>query len=113
VKNLKEDTLKMDQRLAGLDAFLENIGGVITAEECKTLILQKHNTLVQQELLKYLNAEKRKLVAGIEKLWDKYAVPAQTLERQRQESLEKLNTFLTQLNYLEASEAVFPTDLPR
>lgn len=104
VKNLKEDTLKMDQRLAGLDAFLESIGGVITAEECKTLILQKHNTLVQRELLKYLNAEKRKLVAGIEKLWDKYAVPAQNLESQRQESLDQLNAFLTQLNYLDASE---------
>lgn len=100
IKNLKEDNDKMKERMAGLDAFLEGIGGVITAEECKTLILQKHNSLVQQELMKYLNAEKRRLIAGIEKLWDKYAVPSQQLEIQRQGSLDKLNAFLTELDYL-------------
>jgi type I restriction enzyme M protein len=100
VKNLKADTLKMELKLGGLDAFLESIGGVITASECKTLILQKHNDLVQQELLKYLNAEKRRLVAGLEKLWDKYAVPAQTLETKRGESLDRLNVFLRELKYL-------------
>lgn len=99
LKALKGDTLKMDEKLNGLDAFLASIGGVITTEECKTLILQKHNNLVQQELLKYLNAEKRKLVAGIEKLWDKYAVPSKTLEGKRQDSLNKLNKFLTELKY--------------
>lgn len=100
IKNLKEDNDKMKERMAGLDAFLEGIGGVITAEECKTLILQKHNSLVQQELMKYLNAEKRRLIAGIEKLWDKYAVPSQQLEIQRQGSLDKLNVFLEELDYL-------------
>ena len=68
LKALQSDSLKMEERLKGLDAFLESIGGIITPEECKTLILQKHNSLVQQELLKYLNAEKRALIAGIEKL---------------------------------------------
>lgn len=97
---LISDELKMQEKLDGLDAFLESIGGVITAEECKILILQKHNNLIQQELQKYLNAEKRKLIAGIEKLWDKYAVHAQSLEKTRQESLNKLNTFLTDLKYL-------------
>jgi type I restriction enzyme M protein len=100
LKALQADTLKMDEKLNGLDAFLASIGGVITTKECKTLILQKHNNLVQQELLKYLNAEKRKLVAGIEKLWDKYAVPSQILEGKRQDSLNVLNKFLKGLNYL-------------
>ncbi len=97
---LQADIATMKEKLHGLDAFLESIGGVITPAECKTLILQKHNSLVQQELLKYLNAEKRKLIAGIEKLWDKYAVPSERLESERQQSLTKLHTFLTQLNYL-------------
>ena len=100
VKNLKEDNDKIKERMDGLDGFLESIGGVITTEECKTLILQKHNSLVQQELMKYLNAEKRRLIAGIEKLWDKYAVPSQQLEIQRQGSLDKLNVFLKELDYL-------------
>lgn len=98
--SLKADSLKMEEKLNGLDSFLESIGGVITSEECKTLILQKHNSLVQQELQKYLNAEKRTLIAGIEKLWDKYKVTSQNLENKRQESLDKLNRFLTELRYL-------------
>ncbi|MBU0763738.1 MAG: type I restriction-modification system subunit M [Bacteroidetes bacterium] len=100
LKALQADSLKMKEKLKGLDAFLESIGGIITPEECKTLILQKHNSLVQQELLKYLNAEKRALIAGIEKLWDKYKVTSQNIENKRQDSLDKLNQFLTDLKYL-------------
>ena len=100
LNKLKADSLKMEDNLKGLDDFLENIGGVITPEECKILILQKHNQLVQQELLKYLNAEKRALIAGIEKLWDKYKVTSQDLENKRKDSLDKLNKFLTELKYL-------------
>ncbi|MBI5192604.1 MAG: type I restriction-modification system subunit M [Nitrospirae bacterium] len=100
VKSINEDNNKIKERMTGLDDFLKSIGGVITSEECKTLILQKHNSLVQQELMKYLNAEKRRLIAGIEKLWDKYAVPSQQLEAQRQGSLDKLNVFLKELDYL-------------
>lgn len=94
------DNRKINEDLNGLDKFLKSIGGVITSEECKTLILQKHNNLVQQVLMKYLSSEKRKLIAGIEKLWDKYAIPSETLETERHKTLKKLNQFLTQLNYL-------------
>lgn len=100
LKALQADSMKMEKKLKGLDAFLESIGGIITPEECKTLILQKHNSLVQQELLKYLNSEKRGLIAGIEKLWDKYKVTSQQLENNRKDSLDKLNRFLTELKYL-------------
>ncbi|HPO56492.1 MAG TPA: type I restriction-modification system subunit M [Ignavibacteriaceae bacterium] len=100
LKALQSDSMKMKEKLKGLDAFLESIGGIITPEECKTLILQKHNSLVQQELLKYLNAEKRALIADVEKLWDKYKVTSQQLENKRKDSLDKLNQFLTELKYL-------------
>ena len=50
--------------------------------------------------MKYLNSEKRKLIVGIEKLWDKYAVPSQYLENERQQTIKKLHKFLTNLNYL-------------
>ena len=100
MKMVTADNLKIEKILKGLDAFLEKIGGIITSEECKTLILQKHNSLVQQELHKYLNAEKRKLIAGNEKLWDKYALQVEVLEKERAEALNKLNIFLKELNYL-------------
>lgn len=97
---IENDIKKAKETLAGLDTFLASIGGVITAEECKELTLQKHNRLVQLELAKYLNAEKRALISGVEKLHDKYAVPAAQIEQQRAETLDTLNQFLTELNYL-------------
>jgi type I restriction enzyme M protein len=100
LKSLIEDNVKIIVRFDGLDEYLKSIGGVITPEECKTHILQKHNSLIQQELMKYLNAEKRKLIAGIEDLWDKYAVPSKTLENERQRTLKQLDTFFTELKYL-------------
>jgi type I restriction enzyme M protein len=100
IKKCTETITKIQERMAGLEAFLASIGGIITDEEAKTLILQKHNNRVQQELMKYLNAEKRKLIAGIEKLWDKYAVSSEKLELDRTVSLKELNGFLTELNYL-------------
>lgn len=100
IKKCVDSISGIQKRMAGLEAFLAGIGGIITDEEAKSLILQKHNNLIQQELLKYLNAEKRKLIAGIEKLWDKYAVSAQQLENDRSETLNELNEFLTELNYL-------------
>ena len=100
ISALEADNIKIEERINGLDNFLEGIGGIITEDECKTLVLQKHNNLVQDELLKYLNAEKRKLIGGVEKLWDKYAVPSKFLEAEREITLKRLDVFLTQLNYL-------------
>ena len=40
------------------------------------------------------------MIGGIEKLWDKYAVPARVLESERAATLDKLNGFLSELNYL-------------
>ena len=100
LKALKADSLKMEAKIKGLDVYLESIGGVITKSECKTLVLQKHNKLVKDELSKYLNAENRKVIRGVEKLWDKYATSAHSLEKRREDSLNTLNSSLTKLNYL-------------
>jgi type I restriction enzyme M protein len=100
IKKCNESLEMIRSRIKGLNAFLESIGGIISEEDCKMLILQKHNHLVEAELLKYLNAGKRKLIAGIEKLWDKYAVSSQELEKERIGTLASLNEYLIGLNYL-------------
>ena len=100
LKGLKADNEKIQVDLNELDSFLVSIGGVITVEECQNLILQKHNNLVQQELMKYLNAEKRELIGGIEKLWNKYAVSSKVLDAERTNSLIDLNRYFIDLNYL-------------
>ena len=99
-KNLQTDIRTLEFKLKYFDLWLKDVGGKITQVECKTLILQKHNNLVNQELNKYLNVEKRKLIAGLEKLWDKYAVSSQELERERAVALGELNGLLAKLNYL-------------
>jgi len=75
------------------------IGQPITNEEARDLILQKHHDLMQEQLDRYLNREKCTLVALVEKLWDKYAVSRNGLEKDRDDVLTKLNEFLTALNY--------------
>jgi type I restriction enzyme M protein len=76
------------------------IGGPLTTEQAKELILQKLYDWVREQLTRYLNGAKRTLIALVEKLWDKYAVSSQELEAQRSQTLGELNEFLVKLGYL-------------
>ncbi|MDM8549789.1 type I restriction-modification system subunit M [Desulfobacterales bacterium HSG2] len=95
-----KDKRTLTKKLKGLDKLLKDIGGMITDEEAKRLILRKHYDLVNSELTRYLNTEKRNLIAIFENLWDKYAVSARDLEGERDGTMGELNRFLTELNYL-------------
>ncbi len=55
---------------------------------------------MSSELNRYLNAEKRGLIAVVENLWDKYAVSSRELESERGETLNTLDGFLKGLGYL-------------
>jgi type I restriction enzyme M protein len=103
INDIKADIAKMEATLDGLDAFLESIGGVITDSECRELILQKHHDFVQFELTQYLNAELRKVVAGFEGLFDKYAVSLQQLDQTRGKAAKSLSKFLSELGYIEGA----------
>jgi type I restriction enzyme M protein len=87
-------------KLYSIDALLEQIGGMITSEESQKLILKKHFDIINDQLQRYLNAEKRALVAAYENLFDKYYTSAQAIEEKRETTMAELNDFLTQLNYL-------------
>ena len=91
----------METRLARVDAILTSIGGKLTEEEAKTLILTKMYDVAGHELNRYLNAEKRQFMQVIENLWDKYAVSSRTLESARSETLKTLNGFFHRLGYLQ------------
>jgi type I restriction enzyme M protein len=97
---LKKDKTILEERIAKTDAILSAIGGQITEEDARRLILKKLYDIAANELNRYLNAEKRNLTAGVEKLWDKYAVPSRELEQERSETLKTLNSFLEGLGYL-------------
>lgn len=100
IAGLTKDKEALEKRLTGIDGLLVAIGGPLTIEEAKGLILQKLYDWVRGQLTRYLNGAKRALIALVEKLWDKYAVSSQELEAEREETLAELNEFLSKLGYL-------------
>jgi type I restriction enzyme M protein len=98
---LNKDKAALKARLAKTDGILTAIGGKLTAAEARELILKKLYNLVSNELNRYLNAEKRRLIAVVENLWDKYAVSSRELENQRVVTLKTLDGFLKGLGYIE------------
>ncbi|MCD4841681.1 MAG: type I restriction-modification system subunit M N-terminal domain-containing protein [Methanosarcinales archaeon] len=99
---LHKDKAVLEARLAKTDGILTAIGGQLTEEESRQLILKKLYDLANHELNRYLNAEKRGLVQVVEKLWDKYAVSTRELESERTQTLKELDGFLGRLGYLGA-----------
>jgi type I restriction enzyme M protein len=95
-----KDSGILQTKLDSIDALLEAIGGMITTEESQKLILKKHFDIINDQLQRYLNAEKRSLIAAYENLFDKYYTSAQAIEQKRESTMKELNDFLTQLNYL-------------
>jgi len=100
LNELKKEREFLKQRRGSLESLLDEMGGLIIEEEIQDLILKKHFDLVNDELHRYLNAEKRTLITDYEHLWGKYAVPANELENERKNTQSKLNEFLTALEYL-------------
>jgi len=97
---LKNQTI-IQAKLDSLDNILEEIGGMISTEEAQKLILKKHFDIINNQLQRYLSAEKRALISAYENLWDKYAVSAQSIEEKRTETMTELNEFLTALKYMD------------
>lgn len=100
IKALEKDKKILEERLGNVDELMKAIGQEITPEECKTLILRKLHDLVDAELARYLNAEKRALIHIVENFWDKYAKSSTILEGDRQTTLKALDESFTRLGYL-------------
>jgi type I restriction enzyme M protein len=98
---LNKDKVALKARLAKTDGILSAIGGQLTEAEARELILKKLYDLVNNELNRYLNSEKRRLIAMVENLWDKYAVSSRELESRWAETLKTLDEFLKGLGYFE------------
>ena len=74
-------------KLNRLDSLLEEIGGIITTEQAQMLILKKHFDIINNQLQRYLNAEKRTLISAYENLFDKYYTSAQSIEQSRNKTM--------------------------
>jgi type I restriction enzyme M protein len=100
INALNKDKKALEIKLSYPEGLLTEIGGQLRDEEAKKLILKKLYDWVSEQLTRYLNGEKRGLVAKVENLWDKYAVSSQEMEAQREQTLGELNEFLSKLRYL-------------
>lgn len=97
---LQKDKAALKARIARTDALLAEISGQLKDEEAKRLILKKLYDIAGRELDRYLSAEKRAMIQGVENLWNKYAISSLKLEQQRESTFEELNGFLKGLGYL-------------
>lgn len=98
---LRKDQAALTARIQRADQVLADMGGQLTDEQAKTLVLKKLHDLATAELHRYLNAEKRQLIAALENLWTKYAVSSRTLEAERSKTLQTLDAFMAGLGYLQ------------
>jgi type I restriction enzyme M protein len=98
---LSKGITALQNRLDSLDKVVEEIDGVITEEEAKELILQKHHDLVNEQLSRYLNAEQRQLFSRLENIFDRYKVSLDHIIKSRNKKLDALNNFFSTLNYVE------------
>jgi type I restriction enzyme M protein len=97
---LQKDKTALQARISKTDALVASIGGQLTEAEAKTLVLKKLYDLANQELTRYLNAEKRCLVQVVDNLWDKYATSSRALESERTKTLKVLDGLLIGLGYV-------------
>ena len=63
------------------------------------MILKKLHDVIAEELRRYLNAEKKRIIGIFEKFWDKYRVSMAEITKERDKAAIRLNDFLKQLNY--------------
>lgn len=99
IKAINKDKEILAARISQTDALLAEIGGQLSEEEARRIILKKIYDVARKELERYMNAEKRSLVWVVDNLWDKYAVSRQKLETDREATLETLDNFLVRLGY--------------
>jgi len=98
-KALAEDVATLKGAIARYHALVEDIGGMITTEEARELILQKHHDLVAGCLQRYVQAEERALFGIFENLFAKYSTSSKVMEGARKVTLDELREFLAKLGY--------------
>jgi type I restriction enzyme M protein len=100
INALNRDRVALELRLDRIEGLLKEIGGQLTEDEAKRLILKKIYDLVNNELNRYLSAAKRTLVLAVENMWDKYAVSSRDLEEERSETMKALDVLFNGLRYM-------------
>lgn len=99
INALKKDRATLEARISRTDEVLAEIGGSLTEDEARRVVLEKIYDIAHRELRRYLDEEIRTLILGIEHLWEKYAISSRELEMERAETLAGLGVVLDKLGY--------------
>jgi len=98
-KELKDSRKLLKEIQSELEQKIKNKRQNFKGDEAKKAILKKLYDSIANEMQRYLNAEKKRIVAIFEKLWDKYKVSIAEIDKQRSCSVKKLNGILDSLKY--------------
>jgi len=98
-KALATDIATLENKVSAIGILFKQIGGMITTEQARNLILQKHHNLVSEHLGRYRQAEERKLFVLFETLFSKYAISLDKLDNNRTRMLTAINGFIAKLGY--------------
>ena len=98
-KELATDVATLRAKITKTYALMQAMGGRITVEESRAVILQKHHDLVAVQLQRYVQTEERSLFRIFENLFAKYATSAQALESEREATLVEIDESLGALGY--------------
>jgi type I restriction enzyme M protein len=81
------------------DELVQSARLKISINEAREVIIERLRQTLLDIYQAYLRADQRACVKAIENLWGKYAVTAKTIEADRDEAAEQLQTFLVELGY--------------
>ncbi len=98
-RELKKLRKKLKDKEQGLEEKTKRKRESLSEEETKELLLDKFYNLINEQLTRYLNTEKKEIIKIFENLWDKYKVSLLELNEERNREVKKLNEFLENLGY--------------
>lgn len=98
---LQKEVVKIQHVLRCYDSTMQSIGGQITEDETRTLILQKHYNIIEDQLNRYTEQELREVIAACEHLYDKYATSAQQIAAERDTVMNDLDEIFKKLKYVD------------
>lgn len=99
IRVINKDKETLTARISQIDALLAEIGGQLSEEDARRIILKKIYDIARKELERYLNVEKRGLIHRVEIFWDKYAVSNRILRKKWEDTSRMLDEFLRGLRY--------------
>jgi len=97
---LEKDISTLNVKISGLEMEIIRIGGVIGSDECKVIILQKHNDMIRKQLYFYIDKEKGGAIKLFANLYDKYSSSLAKYRSASVDSTASINSFLQSLGYI-------------